>query len=267
MGEGYNINRATGERFYWGYKWGSVLPYVPYSPEYREPTYFEDKDGNTFQYALTFIGEDGCFNRFHKQYDAFLRHSNNVVKVDIDKSLYELANIDYKAKYSIDNHPLLIDKVNHILGTRKTVSMELRTTRLYRPYDLNADHALPATQPISSMWEVVTDPMAGLAEATPILQAKLIAEGQAQYPDYVFMDLTYVETTIIDQNPDIDGLWYLPPTEQQVIDGEKLGYGKYRVRQRFSYQFYGNGIVYTGPAYTETYYYYFVAKALPLPPS
>ncbi|MBN9301625.1 MULTISPECIES: hypothetical protein [Dysgonomonas] len=267
MGEGYNVDRATGERFYWGYKWGSVLPYVPYSPEYRDPVYFEDKDGNIFQYALTFIGEDGCFNRFHKQYDAFLRHSNNVVKVDIDKSLYELANIDYKAKYSVDNHPLLIDKVNHILGARKTVSMELRTTRLYRPYDLNSDHALPETQPITSMWEVVTDPAVDLADATPKLQAKLIAEGQAQYPDYIFRELILLESTVIDRNPNIEGLWYLPPTEQQVIDGEKLGYGKYRIRRKFLHVYYANSQDRGDTIYIETYYYYFVAKAIPPRPS
>lgn len=250
MGEGYSL--VSGTKQYWGYKYGSIFPYVP-----RQDSYFEDKDGNVFKYALTFIGEDGCFNRFHSRHDAFLRHSNYTVKADVTMPLYDMANLDYKYKYDINNQPLLIDKVNHVLGDRKTVSMELRTTRLYRPYDLDADHALPETHPILYKWDFMRDYMPGADTARINKGAELMAEGQAAYPDYVFESFNTVLFTYIDPLPQIEDMWFLPPTYEQYINQELIGYGRYKVIQRCAYKYYAYGYHHTEYYDVTSYYAYF----------
>lgn len=255
MGEGYSLT-VDSSKEYWGYKYGSIFPYAPYGTLIHRFRYFEDKQGNVFKYALTFIGEDGCFNRFHSRYDAFLRHSNYTVKADVTMPLYDLANLDYKYKYGINNQPLLIDKVNHVLGERKTVSMELRTTRLYRPYDLEADHALPETHPILYKWQFMRDYMPGADAARIQKAAELIAEGQSQYPDYEFKSLNMISIHP-DPLPQIEDMWFLPPTYQQYINQELIGNGKYKVVQTCFYSFYGNGANQLRTVIVTSYYAYF----------
>lgn len=241
MGEYYVKNTSTGIKQYYGFKTGSIFPFY----DYNTGELLEDKNGNIFRYALTFVGEHGCFNRFFKEYDSFLRHSNNIVKFELSQPLIDISHLDFFSKYMVDNQPLLFDKVKHIIGMDKSITAEARTLRLYEPYNTGEDHNIPAPNPILYKWVLNSN------RSDVIAAKRLERETYWRSHPMVYEFISYVLREIVSDSYAYDNLdfWYLPPTQDQYDrqDKIKLPDGALELIYRLTYKT-------TGASHPTTYY-------------
>lgn len=100
-----------------------------------------DKNGHTYDISMTFVGENGLFNRFWKGYDAILRHANHTIEAKLHLSHKELLNSDFSTPIGMDGQRLLIDTQRYQLPLHLTspATLNLRTLKLMKPYDLDAE--------------------------------------------------------------------------------------------------------------------------------
>lgn len=217
----YNIDGVRVSR---GHKFGSIFPYAASS---NAVEYQEDRDGNTFVYALTLVGKDGAFNHFFREYDAFLRHSNNVLKTTINARAFELSSIDISKKWIVNNQPVLLDKVDYNLGMNNSTigtTIEARTLHLYKPYDLEKEQAIPSPIPILYKW------LMNLNRDIILFMKKLELSDKYKdtRPPNAEEDLPYSFDScelesFEDPSPPSDfNLWILPPTQQQFDDETEI---------------------------------------------
>ena len=209
MGQYYYI-QTHNEREEQGYKFGSIFPYLPDSRKQRK--YYVDREGNTFKYALTWVGIDGCFEHFWKDYDAILRHSHHQVKGKLNLPPFNLATLDISDKYIIGNHPILLTEYNYITGNINVDKQEFTgvTVGLYEPNNLKEELAHPAPEPIKYKWGLQSKKQ----EVLDGKEAEIIKKYKDKETDrYKFKSFKW--TDIKDPNPpSMAGLWYLPPTEK-----------------------------------------------------
>lgn len=226
MGDTYTDNPDDRSISY-----GSIFPYSPLT-DYNKQELLNDKDGNQMQYALTFVGEYGAFNQFFKEYDAFLRHSNHLVKFKSHTTIYELSDIRFDQKVIIGNHPLLLDKVDHDLGDNRMVAtpqIEARTTRLYEPYNLDTEQALPVPEDIRYQWVLNDNQEQSIGDERKDVKAGLPQNNSL----YHFVSLSDGEVTDDPNPPDETTFWFLPPTEYQYIHQAKVGERNHTCKVRF----------------------------------
>lgn len=217
MGEVY-FDEGFPERYYPGYKFGSIFPFTWQNENMLQ----EDREGNVFTYALTFVGEHGAFNNFFKEYDAFFRHANQPVKFEMHPNTFELSNLDFSKKRILDGQPLLFDKVDHQLGGNQsqTASIEARTLRLLEPYDLEKEHHLPVPDDILYMWVHKNSRDKDILDRFNLLYTKY---SNMQNASHIFVSLT--KELIEDPNPPTaTTFWFLPPTEIQFTNNSTVGY-------------------------------------------
>lgn len=212
MGEAY-FEKDLPERYYLGHKFGSIFPFAWQQSDVLQ----EDRNGNQFKYALTLVGEYGAFNNFFKEYDAFLRHSNHTVKLELHDLSYELATIDFAKKRMTDNQPLLLDKINHDVGLNKsqTAKIEARTLRLYEPYNLESEQELPVFDDILYQWVLYSDQN----QSIKTRHDKLVVELKKQDVPYAHQFVMLTDGQIV-EDPNLPGdrtYWFLPPTVTQYI--------------------------------------------------
>lgn len=193
-----------------GYKRGSIFTDSD-SGEGRH----KDKDGNEFLYALTFVGEDGAFNRFFKEYDAFLRHSNNTVSIKALIPLHKLSGMDFHSKIQVGNQLYLADKLDHNLGSDNSMeaTFEARTLRLYTPYNLNQEHYLPIPHPIRTQWILCETRDAAISVAMKDHEAYW----KSVYPGrFVFTKADPItDDNLYERENSLGDYWLLPPTSEQ----------------------------------------------------
>jgi hypothetical protein len=105
---------------------------------------FKDLDGNEFIYSLMFIGEDGVFNRFFKDWDAILRHSNHYLKGNFNIDRATLLQVKMDDAIKISGQIMTLENIKVTLPMKKNVPSEvkLRTIRLRKPYDLAVEQNL-----------------------------------------------------------------------------------------------------------------------------
>lgn len=123
-------------------------------PDLNVPTgniYPYDAGGNKitgFDYALTFTGENGAFNRFFKDYDAILRHANSTVECEINLPRPTLFSVDLTQPVVIDGQRFLIESIKHPLPLLpdSPPKLKLRTLKLLEPYDLS-EQEIPVARP------------------------------------------------------------------------------------------------------------------------
>lgn len=218
MGEVY-FDNAGSERLYAGYKFGSIFPFAWQQSDILQ----EDRNGNQFKYALTLVGEYGAFNNFFKEYDAFLRHSNHTVKLEMHPLSFELSTIDFTRKRFVDCQPLLLDKIDHDLDGKKsqTAKVEARTLRLYEPYDLEIEQKLPVFDDILYQWVLYVDQNKMIENR----HKELVAEKKAMDVPYAHQFVSLSAGEIVeDPNPPGDRTyWFLPPTKSQYQNQIQVG--------------------------------------------
>lgn len=103
-----------------------------------------DKSGNVFDISMTFVGKNGLFNRFWKEYDAILRHANHSIESELHLSHNQLLNSDFANPVSLDGQRLLLDSFRYLLPIRPNhpATVKLRTLKLLKPYDLEKEQAI-----------------------------------------------------------------------------------------------------------------------------
>ena len=104
-----------------------------------------DSQGRQFNIDLTFVGENGLFQRFWRGYDAILRHANHIIEGDFSLTRSEQRNLDMATPINFDGQPLLPESSRYILPSPpySAFSLRLRTLRLLKPYDLDKEQNVP----------------------------------------------------------------------------------------------------------------------------
>lgn len=219
------------QRYSLGRNWGYIFPYDINASE----SYYTDRQGNVFKYALTFVGEDGAFNRFFKDYDAILRHSNRLAKTTVHASLTEMSGLRFNNKFHSEFQPLLLDKVNYQLGEETSdnsinATVEARTLRLYKPYDLEKEQHLPVPSPIRFKW-IRTNNKDLVVET---LRSEKEIETRSEFastPGYAF--ISFKVSNVSDPNPPSGDFWFLPPTETQFTNQIRIGQTSHDIEVTF----------------------------------
>jgi hypothetical protein len=117
--------------------------------------FMSDSEGNRYDISLTCHREDGLFNRFWKEYDAFLRHSGQEVKARLKLSDTEVIRMSMDRKCMLGYEPLLPEQVKFKLnGKERETECTFRTLRLYRPFDLEKEQGIVTYEPQKYRWTV-----------------------------------------------------------------------------------------------------------------
>ena len=215
---------------------GSIFPYNPDSFPILE--YYIDEEGNEYNYALTYSGKDGAFQRFFRDYDAFFRYSNHEHTCDYKLPVTFLSNLNMQAKAMLANQPLLLDRIPHQLGASETVTVVARTTRLYEPYDLDTDYAEPVSAGILYKW-MQTNNMPDKvlsAQIAKIEELKARENDPHVDPKYRFVSLIY-DRIVEDITKPSSQLWLLPPTQYDYESGRLASRGTYKVKVNFKHTY------------------------------
>lgn len=224
MGQ-YYYGNGMDKREEQGYKFGSIFPYLPAFGGGRY--FYRDREGNKFQYALTWVGKNGCFEHFWKDYDAILRHSHHQVKGKLDLLPFDLASINISEKFIVGNHPILLTEYNYITGNVNVDKQEFVgvTVGLYEPNNLKEEQAHPAPEPIKYKW--------GLQDTKQQVLVDEEAKITKSYKDresatFKFISFEWTKIEYPDP-PSMSGLWYLPPTEDDFLKQTERGHADHEM--------------------------------------
>jgi hypothetical protein len=194
-----------------GYYFGSSLC--------RDPAgnYFRDSSGNTYTYSLVFRGEDGAFNRFFKEWDAILRHSNHTLtgKFNIDR--INLTKIDVGCPLLISGQRMMVESVKHSMPYRinKPATVKLRTTKLLKPYDLESEQGIVAMKPQTTKWVMVS-------YTDSVFEAATKAAEERHGVNWRDVGMTEIEREIVTKPSDEEFAAYLPPSDEDVANRKEI---------------------------------------------
>ena len=104
-----------------------------------------DAQKREYDISLTFVGENGLFQKFWRGYDAILRHSGHVVEGTFSFTRRDYRDLDMSIPVSFGGQPLLPESSRYTLPASRyaSVSLRLRTLRLLQPYDLDKEQNVP----------------------------------------------------------------------------------------------------------------------------
>ncbi|HCC51128.1 MAG TPA: hypothetical protein DEQ30_02990 [Porphyromonadaceae bacterium] len=180
-----------------------------------------DSAGRRYDISLNIQHEDGLFNRFWKQYDAWLRHSGHEVDITIKMSEFELSKIRADRKIMIDNQLYLLEEMRYQMGNSvKPVELKLRAIRLYEPYNLETEQAIASYSPQKYYWR-------GESVKNPDTEKYLTDQGMLIWIDF------FIEGYRSFDEDARSSMIIFPPTEKQYQNQETfvLRY-QYEVRWR-----------------------------------
>jgi hypothetical protein len=209
------------------FSWGKSDLYNQSSPNYNyafasqdnrdwNGHFINDTAGNRYPYSLTVQYKDGLFNRFWKEYDAWLRHSGHEVNVTLKMSDFELSKIKPYHLIIIDHQPCILDEIRYRMGeSNKLAEMKLRTARLYEPYNLPEEQKIETYTDQKYYWR---------AESVKSFDQEAWLESQGIY-------YTIDGTRSMDTDAR-NSLLLLPPTEEQFNNQETMVY-KYQYTVRW----------------------------------
>lgn len=194
-----------------GYYFGSSLC--------RDPAgnYFRDSSGNTYTYSLVFRGEDGAFNRFFKEWDAILRHSNHTLtgKFNIDR--INLTKIDVGCPLLVSGQRMMVESVKHSMPYRinKPATVKLRTTKLLKPYDLESEQGIVAMKPQTTKWVMIS-------YTDSVFEAATKAAEERHGVNWRDVGMTEIEREIVTKPSDEEFAAYLPPSDEDVANRKEI---------------------------------------------
>ena len=120
---------------------------------------YVDADGNVYTYSLIYVGEDGAYNRFWKAYDAFLRHANHTVELDVNFTRSLINTMDMSKPIMLMGQLLMIDKTSRRLPMSgvSAAMTTFRTMKLLEPYDLASEQNPRQIVPQENAWQYFTN--------------------------------------------------------------------------------------------------------------
>ncbi|MDR1675604.1 MAG: hypothetical protein LBR86_03950 [Tannerella sp.] len=165
-----------------------------------------DPDENKYDISLAINREDGLYNRFWKEYDAFLRHSAQEVTCKLKLSDTQTVNLRMDQVMMLNFQPLVPEQIKFKLNGPGNVSEgRFRTLRLYEPYDLEAEREIPVYARQKYYWKVIS------TVRVPDVTQPYVEYGFA-YGFYRTADGTKHDTRM---------LFVLPPTDTQFLNQEQ----------------------------------------------
>lgn len=172
---------------------------------------------NDFNYSLTFCGVDGAYNRFFKEYDAMLRHSNISYDGEIKIDKITLSNIDVSKLISVESQNMLVEGLNYTLPIREhsTAKIKLRSTRLLSKQE-DKEVIIRKFKKQSTTWITIST----LEEEKAKAIAQMNEEIRTKYQGTASLDSYRINfITSSDDEEELKSL--MPPTEEQVLNGEE----------------------------------------------
>jgi hypothetical protein len=166
-----------------------------------------DSSGKKYDISLTCNREDGLFNRFWKEYDAFLRHSNQEVTCNLHLSDLDIINMKLDRKVILDNQPLLLKQIKYKLNRPGNISeCILRTLRLFTPNNITEEQSIAKYERQKYYWAFSSSTDIPEPEPAPgvFMSWERIDSGY-----YTLSDGTQIPKS---------HLSFLPPTEEEFIN-------------------------------------------------
>jgi len=207
--------------FSWGLmQYGTSMnpEYYPFASQFNRDNkgnFISDINGIKYDISLTCNREDGLYNRFWKEYDAFLRHSNQEVTAKLHLTNNELFNLKLFDNVFIDNQPYLINQIKYKLNVEDSISEFIfRTLRLFNPYNLKELWKIATYKNQEYYWaftKIETHPI------PPYPQYWIRTNSIEEIHDRKFLIINGVQTPITN-------IANLPPTENQFVSGEQRIY-------------------------------------------
>jgi hypothetical protein len=185
----------------------------------RDPNgkFMYDENGVKYDISLTCNREDGLFNRFWKEYDAYLRHSGYEVKCKLKLTDTEIFNLNMFDTLVLNNQPLFSKQIKYKLNQKDSIAECIfQTLRLYEPYNLEEEQKIPTYHPQKYYWkrsQVDTVNLSGI-------DMKWLRDHDYTIPDYSYSSIgKYPDTVNIDgQSVPVSQLFLYPPSEEQYIN-------------------------------------------------
>ncbi|WP_352422279.1 hypothetical protein [Proteiniphilum sp.] len=170
-----------------------------------------DQAGEKYDISLTINREDGLFNRFWKEYDAFLRYSNFEVKCKLKLSDADIFNFDMFKTAIINNQPLLPKQIKYKLNQEDAITeCTFQTLRLYEPYNLEEEQKIPVYISQKYYWSW-----------TDVKVPNTEQEWTDEEIEYWIISGQTLKEIIIDEVPyPTKQIAMLPPTEEQFQNQE-----------------------------------------------
>jgi hypothetical protein len=210
-------NRDTSKSSKFGYFFASQINRDEYG------NFMYDSSGAKYDLSLTINRVDGLFNRFWKEYDAWLRHSGYDVTCKLKLPEREIFNLKMYQTVIINNQPLLPVEIKYKLNKKDSiVECKFKTLRLYRPYDLASEQNIPTYKPQKYWWNYKR-------EEDPPTRAVFDATGVLYYEEtgYGFGNIHIVVpddegNPIEEYTIPVSQVGLLPPTEEQFQNNDRL---------------------------------------------
>lgn len=184
---------------------------------------YVDADGNVYTYSLIYVGEDGAYNRFWKAYDAFLRHANHTVELDVNFTRSLINTMDMSKPIMLMGQLLMIDKTSRRLPMSgvSAAMTTFRTMKLLEPYDLASEQNPRQIVSQSTAWEFFSNQDAACEAALKSLEGIARQYFNEVYP---YATIVYMEESSysVAESDTIDmSLWESSgaPTNEDVVNG------------------------------------------------
>ena len=186
-------------------------------------TRFVDAAGNEYTYSLIYVGEDGAYNRFWRAYDAFLRHANHTVELDVNFTRSLINTMDMSKPIMLMGQLLMIDKTSRRLPMSgvSAAMTTFRTMKLLEPYDLASEQNPRQIVSQSTAWEFFSNQDAACEAALKSLEGIARQNFNEVYP---YATIVYMEESSysVAESDTIDlSLWESSgaPTSEDVVNG------------------------------------------------
>ncbi|MDR0681767.1 MAG: hypothetical protein LBG15_07970 [Dysgonamonadaceae bacterium] len=185
------------------------------TPGRIEPYYFTssfnyDRNGNTIkdsngdEYTLSLTARS-LFTHFWKRWDAVLRHANQQYELKVNLSNVEIMNMETHQKILIDNQPFLIEQLDYSVGKESgSCKMTIRSLALKKPYNMNDEQQIPATESPLYYWTFENHFDEKLAEVKTEHEA---------------LGLIFRGSEVITAPTEENAQAFLPPTESDYLSG------------------------------------------------
>lgn len=195
-----------------------IYPFASQFNRDHNGDFMTDGNGVKYDISLTCNREDGLYNRFWKEYDAFLRHSNQEVTGKFHLPEIELSNLKLFNPVFIDNQPYIIDQAKYKLNQKDAISeFTLKTLRLFTPYNLDELWHIPEYTDQVYYWEYTIEV---IPPSFP--PPNYIRTVKTEFIHQKFITINGIQTPI-------SYLSFLPPTEDQYIANEQRIYQYSRI--------------------------------------
>ena len=202
---------------------------------------FVDANGNEYTYSLIFVGEDGAYNRFFREFDAFLRHANHSVELELNFSRSLVNGLDFSKPVMLMGQPLMPDKTSQILPMQgvSAALTTLRSVKLLEPYDLVIEQNPRQIVPQQNTWAYFSTQDEAITAALEPLYSSSYTAFLQKNPN---VELLEVQDPVyyLDSSDTIDvSLWeaFGAPTDEDVKAGKVMS-DTFSCVLRYSFGFY-----------------------------